>query len=74
LLIGCTKHTFIQSAGTEVQAQVGLRADFFTPLHELVCPEGVRLDTDPSKLRSGLVVSSYALHYEVMVEEAEVHR
>jgi len=43
--------TLIQGTGTKVKAQVRLGTDHTTPFHELVRPELIGLETQPSKLR-----------------------
>lgn len=44
--------TFIQCASAHVEAEVWLRADLFTPLHELVCAKFVGLHAQPGELWS----------------------
>ena len=54
---------FFQRSCTEVQAEVLFGAELFTPLHELVGAELVRLDAVPGKFWTGwtLFSGTYAI-------------
>jgi hypothetical protein len=44
--------TFVESAGTHIQAKIGFGADQLAPFHELVGAKLVAFYTDPSQLWS----------------------
>lgn len=54
--------TFIEGAGTEVEAKIGLSAYNLAPFHKLIGAKLVAFDTDPCKLGSVLFSMSGKEH------------